>query len=91
MGEGPDVCLFWPLEPLWRAAHALKLGDVPDFPGEPQTVIEAFQLIGTLVKWCRAKVSDAKVEGALAPNPKVARRMDTPMSSFDRVIHWCSG
>jgi hypothetical protein len=68
-GELGDVYLLPALEPLWNAAHALNLGDVPPWRGEPQTGPEAFEALAALADWCRLHSAgtgdrDERTEGA---------------------------
>lgn len=57
-GQLGNAYLLPTLEPLWTAAQALNLGDVPPWPGEPQTGREAFEALDTLASWCRLKAAN---------------------------------
>jgi hypothetical protein len=67
-GELGDVYALPTLEPLWNAMHALNLGDVPEWRGEPQTGPEAFEALDTVIAWCRRKIaSTSQPDLASAP------------------------
>jgi hypothetical protein len=57
------------LEPLWIAAHALNLGGVPPWPGEPQNGPEAFQALDALADWCRQHSAGQPVKPPATPTP----------------------
>jgi hypothetical protein len=61
-GEFGDTYHLPSLEPLWKAAQALNLGDVPPWPGEPQSGQETFEALAALANWCR--LQSAKQAGA---------------------------
>jgi hypothetical protein len=55
-GELGDAYPLPTLEPLWNAAQALNLGNVPPWRGEPQTGPEAFEALTALADWCRRQI-----------------------------------
>lgn len=56
-----------PLEQLWHAATVLGLPNVPSFPGEPQTALDAVAALDALIGWCRSKLPSAPTRGGPAP------------------------
>jgi hypothetical protein len=70
VASGQDRVYSLPtLEPIWNAAHALNLGDVPPWPGEPQTGPEAFKLLEAMAKWCRLRIAERACDPARTPPP----------------------
>jgi hypothetical protein len=48
-----DACLLPSVEPLWTAMYRMNRGEVPPFPGEPQTIPHTFEALELVSAWCR--------------------------------------
>jgi hypothetical protein len=68
-GERGDAYPLPTLEPLWMAAYALKLGNVPPWRGEPQSGPEAIEALNALADWCRRQISGPTGDRSPAPPP----------------------
>jgi hypothetical protein len=74
-----DRCLP-SLKHLWIAMRFMKLGDVPEYPGDPQDFQEALAGLDKVEKWCQAKIGPGKVkrrksDGTRAGKTKNSRKV----------------
>jgi hypothetical protein len=69
-GEMPSYYFPLPnLEPLWNAAYALELPEVPPWPGEPDDSPSALEHLSVLIGWLRSKQHPAPATAAPASTP----------------------
>jgi hypothetical protein len=59
------------IEQCWETMHVLALGDVPTYPGQAKTLIEALEVLEIMATWCNSKTGALKLVQALEAEQEV--------------------